>query len=56
MFVRAKPGLKIRDPLTKLLIPDEGCEVVESAFWHRIINDGDAEIVVKSEAPKEKNK
>ena len=53
MFVRAKSGLKIRDPLTKSLIPADGCEVVESAFWHRLIRDGDAEIVVPVAAIKE---
>ena len=46
MFIRAMPGLKIRDPLTKLLLPDEGCEVVESPFWHRRLRDGDAEVVL----------
>lgn len=56
MFVRAKPGMKIRDPLTKLLIPDEGCNVVDSIFWHRRLRDGDAEIVqppVVLKTPKE---
>ena len=56
MFIRVTRGLKIRDPLTKLFIPDEGCNVVESPFWHRRINDGDAEIVSAPAAPEVSSK
>jgi hypothetical protein len=45
MFVRMLRGLKTRDPLTKLFIPDEGCEVVDHPYWHRRVRDGDAEII-----------
>jgi hypothetical protein len=50
MFIRATRGLKIRDHLTKLLIPDEGCNVVDSPFWQRRLRDGDAEIVLPPDA------
>jgi hypothetical protein len=50
MFVRVKNGLKIRDPLTKVMLPEEGAHVVESSFWHRRIAEGDVEVI---EAPKE---
>lgn len=53
MFVRAAPGLKIRDPLTKLFIPDEGCEVVESPYWTRALLVGDVDVVVPVEPSKE---
>lgn len=56
MFIRPKTGIKIRDPLTKLLIPEEGCQVVEDIYWHRRVRDGDAEIIqapVVSKTPKE---
>ena len=56
MFIRAKSGLKIRDPLTRLMLPDEGTEVVESAFWHRLVRDGDAEIVEQPVRSKESKK
>lgn len=55
MFVRVKNGLKIRDPLTKVMLPPEGAEVVDSLFWHSRIAEGDVEIVVKSEASEESN-
>ena len=53
MFVRAKTGLKIRDPLTKLFIPDEGCNVVESPYWTKALMVGDVEIVEPVEQSKE---
>ena len=53
MFVRVKNGLKIRDPLTKQMIPEEGGHVVDSIFWQRRLRDGDIEILPEPAAPKE---
>lgn len=41
MFVCPKPGIRVRDPVKKDLLPDEGREVAESMYWHRRIADGD---------------
>lgn len=41
IFVKPAPGLKIRDPETKLHLPEEGAQVVKSSFWSRRIKDGD---------------
>ncbi len=46
MFVKPAPGLKIRDPDLKDLIPDEGRDVPESnLYWHRRLRDGDVVLV-----------
>jgi hypothetical protein len=49
MFVKPAPGLKIRDPKSKLHIPESGAEVPEETFWIRRLADGD---VVICEPPK----
>lgn len=49
MFVKPKPGLQIRDPDLKDLLPTEGREVQESHYWTRRLRDGD---VVKAKPPK----
>ncbi len=38
--------LKVRDPVTRQLLPDEGKEVPDIRFWHRRLRDGDVELVV----------
>jgi len=45
MFVKPAPGLKIRDPDLKDLIPDEGRDVPETDYWHRRIRDNDVVLV-----------
>jgi len=52
MFVRPAPGLKIRDPLTRTHIPENGIEVVESYFWLRRVRDGDVNVVQSNQAEK----
>lgn len=50
MFVKPAPGIKLRDPVTRQFISDEGHKVDDfDLFWIRRINDGDA---VKVDAPK----
>ncbi|AMU15139.1 MULTISPECIES: DUF2635 domain-containing protein [Burkholderia cepacia complex] len=49
MRVKPAPGLKVRDPHTKKLLPDDGIDVPDdSPVWNRILNDGD---VVRVELP-----
>lgn len=41
MFVKPRAGVNVRDPVSRILIPVEGCEVPESSYWVRRIADGD---------------
>jgi hypothetical protein len=42
MFVKPAPGLKVRHPVTRTFLPDEGIEVADGdLFWTRVLNDGD---------------
>ncbi len=46
MRVQVAPGLVIRDPITKQLVPPEGIDVPDGdLFWHRRLRDGDVLIV-----------
>ncbi|KWT89352.1 MULTISPECIES: DUF2635 domain-containing protein [unclassified Variovorax] len=49
MYVKAAPGLVIRDPVFLDLLPEEGREVPDSDYWQRRLLDGD---VVKATPPK----
>lgn len=35
MFVKPAPGLKVRDPISRLHLPETGKEVPESTYWMR---------------------
>lgn len=42
MRVKPAPGLKVRDPATMQLVPEDGIEVPETdLYWHRRLRDGD---------------
>ncbi len=41
MFIRPAPGLKVRDPDLRDLLPAEGREVPDSDYWIRRLRDGD---------------
>jgi hypothetical protein len=41
MFVKPAPGLVIRDPDLKDLLPAEGRQVPDSDYWHRRVLDKD---------------
>ena len=41
MFVKPAPGLKVRDPVTRMHLPENGAEVPESQHWHRRLACGD---------------
>lgn len=49
MYVKPGPGLVVRDPVTKTLMPAEGMEVPDGDLhWERLLRDGD---VVRTEPP-----
>jgi hypothetical protein len=51
MFIKPAPGIKVRDPGSKLHIPEAGIEVSETdTFWARRLADGDV-VEVKPAAP-----
>jgi hypothetical protein len=41
MFVKPAPGTKVRDPISRLHIPESGVEVPESSYWIRRVQSGD---------------
>ena len=42
MFVKPATGLRIRDPIRKDYLPEEGREVdATDLYWHRLKTDGD---------------
>jgi hypothetical protein len=48
------PGLTVRNPETKLLLPPEGIDVPDDSYlWNRILNDGDVQIAKDNEPPPE---
>lgn len=50
MRIKPAPGLSVRDPETKQLLPADGIDVPDdSILWNKILNDGD---VVRVSAPK----
>ncbi len=46
VFVKPAPGLRVRDPMTRELLPETGATVPLNAFWRRRLEDGD---VVRTE-------
>jgi hypothetical protein len=51
MRVKPAPGLKVRDPETKKLLPPEGIDVPDdSILWTKLLNHGDV-VLVKDEKP-----
>ncbi|WP_205182656.1 DUF2635 domain-containing protein [Burkholderia sp. LMG 13014] len=50
MIVKPAPGLKVRHPVTKQFLPEEGIEVPDGdIFWNRAKDDGD--VVIAAAAP-----
>lgn len=42
MHVKPAPGLQVRDPVTKQLVPEEGIEIDPTdLIWSRLVRDGD---------------
>lgn len=51
MFVKPAPGLKVRDPRSKLHIPADGVEVPDTdTYWARRVRDGDVVVVTQTKA------
>jgi hypothetical protein len=50
MFVVPKPGLTVRDPITRQPLPAEGAEVPRDSYWIRRVTDGD--VTEEGQAPK----
>lgn len=50
MYVKPAPGLSIRDPDLKDLLPASGRFVPDTDYWLRRVRDND---VIKAEAPAE---
>jgi hypothetical protein len=51
MFIKPKPGVLVRDPISKQLLPPEGRNVEQSGFWLRRIREGGVEVVTPVPAP-----
>jgi hypothetical protein len=52
MRVKPAPGLQVRNPADKQLLPPEGIDVPdESILWTKILNDGDVVLVPAKSAP-----
>lgn len=63
LLIRPAMGLKIRDSVSQLLMPEDGMEVEWSVYWQRRLECGDVVLVEQSEdaasaadAPKMKQK
>lgn len=56
MFVKPAPGLVIRDPDLKDLLPAEGREVPDSDYWHRRVLDKDVVEGKPASKPSGRNK
>jgi hypothetical protein len=51
MRVKPAPGLKVRCPLTKHPLPDEGMEVPCNTYWIRRLAAGDVLVVETNQIP-----
>ena len=49
MFLKAAPGLIIRDPDMFDYLPDEGREVSDSSYWQLRLRDGDVVLAYPAE-------
>lgn len=49
LHIRPAQGLKIRDPKTQALIPEEGLIVEQNSYWVRRLKSGDVIIVKDAE-------
>lgn len=58
MRIKPAPGLSVRDPETKQLLPADGIDVPDdSILWTKILNDGDVvQVTAKPATAKEGDK
>jgi hypothetical protein len=53
MRIKPAPGLSVRDPDTKLLLPADGIDVPDnSILWTKMLNDKDVVLVTAEAAAK----
>jgi hypothetical protein len=52
LHIRPATGLRIRDPRTRQLLPDEGARVPATTFWRRRLRDDDVVLVEEKPAVK----
>lgn len=50
--VASNPDFKVRDPITKAWLPDEGSVVDDSGYWQRRVAQGDVVLVEPPRAQK----
>jgi hypothetical protein len=52
MRIKPAPGLSVRNPADKQLLPPEGIDVPDDdILWTKILNDGDVVLVTAKPAP-----
>lgn len=52
MRIKPAPGLSVRNPADKQLLPPEGIDVPDDdILWNKILNDGDVVLVTAKSAP-----
>jgi len=49
------PGLIVRDPDNRRALPVDGCDVPDTPYWRRRINDGDVSIAKRPAPIKKKD-
>lgn len=49
-YIKPKPGLVVRDPITLDPLPPEGAEKPRNQYWLRRVSDGD---VIETKRPKQ---
>ncbi|MDA8230150.1 MAG: DUF2635 domain-containing protein [Magnetospirillum sp.] len=50
MYVKPAPGLKIRDPDLRDLLPEGGREVPKTPYWIRRVRDGDVVVAAPAQS------
>jgi len=40
IFIKAKEGMRVKDPKTLLVVPEKGLRVDENSYWLRRLKDG----------------
>lgn len=57
MRIKPAPGLQVRSPETKQLLPADGIDVPDDSItWNKMLNDGDVVLVKSTAGAKEGDK
>ena len=54
LHVKPGPGLAVRDPISRAVLPPDGAHVADSTYWHRRIAEGDVTLVQPAIEPASK--